>query len=72
MEVLDVEGATIGDVWSFLAAMSSYVLESGQTLQDGETIGFSEDDKHEIRLSRGVALPGMTIKISYGEGVPQD
>ena len=72
MEVLDVEGATAGDVWGFLSAMASYVLECDQTLEDGQTIGFSADDIHDIKLSEGVALPGMTLKISYGNGMPQD
>ena len=36
MEVLDVEGATAGDVWRFLSAMASYVLECDQTLEDGQ------------------------------------
>lgn len=72
MEVLDVEGATAGDVWRFLSAMASYVLECDQTLEDGQTIGFSADDIHDIKLSEGVALPGMTLKISYGNGMPQD
>ena len=52
--------------------MASYVLECDQTLEDGQTIGFSADDKHDIKLSEGVALPGMTLKISYGNGMPQD
>ena len=36
-------------------------------LQDGETIGFSADDKHTITRSPGVSLPEeqMTLKISW-------
>ena len=36
-------------------------------LHDGETIGFSEEDKHTITRSKGVALPEeqMTLKISW-------
>ena len=41
------------------------VLSSDVTLHDGETIGFSKRDKHAITRSKGVALPGMTIKIAY-------
>ena len=38
---------------------------AGIRLKDGETIGFSENDRHTIALSEGVALPGMTLKVSY-------
>ena len=51
----------------FLASLASYVLACDVTLQDGETIGFSADDKHTITRSPGVSLPEeqMTLKISY-------
>ena len=41
----------------FLASLASYVLACDVTLQDGETIGFSADDKHTITRSPGVGLP---------------
>ena len=41
----------------FLASLASYVLACDVTLQDGETIGFSADDKHTITRSPGVSLP---------------
>ena len=37
----------------FLASLASYVLACDVTLQDGETIGFSADDKHTIIRSPG-------------------
>ena len=40
-------------------------IEYDVTLNDGETIGFSADDKHAITRSEGAALPGMTLKIEY-------
>lgn len=65
MEVLDT-GAEPSEVRDFLASLVSYVLEYDVTLQDGETIGFSAEDKHAITRSQGVALPEqMTLKISY-------
>lgn len=64
MEVLNANGQP-SDVRNFLLNLVSYVLESNVTLKDGETIGFSEDDKHTISRSEGVSLPGMTLKISY-------
>lgn len=41
------------------------MLEYDVTLNNGETIGFSAEDKHAITYSEGVALPGMTLKIEY-------
>ena len=64
MEVLDVD-AEPKEVYDFLTSLVSYVLEYDAVLQDGETIGFSEDDKHTITRSKGVSLEGMTLKISY-------
>ena len=65
MEVLNVN-AEPADLREFLANITSYVLEYDVTLRDGETIGFSEEDKHKITYSKGVSLPNqMTLKISY-------
>ncbi len=64
MEVLDADGEP-NDVRDFLANLVSYQLECDVRLKDGETIGFSENDRHTIALSEGVALPGMTLKVSY-------
>lgn len=66
MEVLDVD-AEPSEVRDFLTSMVGYVLEYDAVLNDGETIGFSADDKHSITRNKGVALPDkMTLKISFG------
>ena len=66
MEVLNTD-AEPEELRDFLASLASYVLACDVTLQDGETIGFSADDKHTITRSPGVSLPEeqMTLKISY-------
>lgn len=64
MEVLDAD-AEPSDVQGFLSSMAAYVIEYDVTLNDGETIGFSAEDKHAITRSEGAALPGMTLKIEY-------
>lgn len=64
MEVLDAD-ANPSDVQEFLSSLVSYVLEYDVTLNDGETIGFTEDDKHSITRSEGVSLPEITLKIGY-------
>ena len=73
MEVLNAN-AEPGDLRDFLASLASYVLACDVTLKDGETIGFSADDKHTITRSPGISLPEeqMTLKISYepSEGGP--
>ena len=75
MEVLNT-GAEPGELRDFLASLVSYVLENDVELHDGETIGFSAEDKHTITRSKGVALPDqMTLKISYapaGDDPEQD
>ena len=64
MEVLDAD-AKPSDVRDFLLNLADYVLENDIVLNDGETIGFSAEDRHAITRSKGIALPGMTLKIEY-------
>ena len=66
MEVLDTD-ADPYDLLDFLASLASYVLENDVELHDGETIGFTADDKRAITRSPGVGLPEeqMTLKISW-------
>ena len=75
MEVLNTD-AEPEELRDFLASLASYVLVCDVTLQDGETIGFSADDKHTITRSPGVSLPEeqMTLKIGYEpiKGDPED
>ena len=53
------------DLLGFLLSISEYVLSEGVELKDGETIGFSEEQKLPITLSDGVSVPGKTLKIKY-------
>lgn len=75
MEVLGTD-AKPSDLRDFLASLASYVLENDVELHDGETIGFTADDKHAITRSPGVGLPEeqMTLKISWAssDGDPDD
>lgn len=64
LEVLDANAGP-NELRDFLAGLATYVLENDVELRDGETIGFSEDDKHAITRSEGVALSGMTLKITF-------
>ena len=75
MEVLGTN-ADPNDLRDFLASLASYVLENDVELHDGETIGFTADDKYAITRSSGVGLPEeqMTLKISWAssDGDPDD
>ena len=73
MEVLDTN-ADPYDLLDFLASLASYVLENDVELHDGETIGFTADDKRAITRSPGVGLPEeqMTLKISWEPGGDPD
>lgn len=62
---VDRLGADLNAVRDFMLSIVSYILESGAVLRDGETIGFSEDQKLPVTRSKGVALDGETLKIGY-------
>ena len=54
------------EIRDFLADLVSYVLEYDAVLQDGETIGFSAEDRHAISYGPGISLPDqMTLKIRF-------
>lgn len=68
MEVYVAPGTVnLNEIRDFLLSMTGYVLEYDVELKDGETIGFSAEQKLPITKSEGIALDGETIKIEYGE-----
>ena len=65
LEVLDADVDPL-TVREFLVSLAGYVIGSDVTLNDGETIGFSQSDRHRIIRSPGVALPDQpTLKVSF-------
>ena len=65
LEVLDADADPLA-VREFLVSLAGYVIGSDVTLNDGETIGFSQGDRHRITRSPGVALPDQpTHKVSF-------
>lgn len=62
MEILnaDMDGIELREL---LFALAYYVVEADVELQDGETIGFSEEQKLPISYSKGVSVDGNTLKI---------
>ena len=51
------------DLYYFLLSILQYVLGSDVILKDGETIGFSEDQKIKITESKAVYLEGNSLKL---------
>lgn len=64
IEVLD-SIAQPQELYEFLFGVASYVLEEDVTLRDGETIGFTENQKLPITRSKGKAVEGFSLKIQY-------
>ena len=64
MEILDA-GADPRELRDFLLNLACYVLDEDVVLRDGETIGFSAQQKLPIVRSKGVSLDGDTLKIAY-------
>lgn len=64
IEVLDTD-ADPGALRSFLFDLAGYVVTEDVILHDGETLGFTEDQRLPITRSTGVWHDGMTLKISY-------
>ena len=64
LEVLDAR-AEPAEVRNFLLNIADYLLEEDVTLRDGETIGFSEEQRLPITRNAGVGQEGMTLKIGW-------
>lgn len=52
-------------VANFLSDVANYVIMDDVILRDGETIGFSAEQKLPITKSRGIAVEGDTLKIGF-------
>lgn len=64
IEVLDSQHSA-SEVFEFLIDIASYVVESDVILKDGETIGFSEEQKLPITKSKSRVLDFDTLKIGF-------
>lgn len=53
------------DMRDFLISISEYIVGEDVTLRNGETIGFTEEQRLPISRSEGIYLEGQTIKIHY-------
>lgn len=64
MEVIDSKQSA-NEVIGFLAEVTNYVVTSEVILRDGETIGFTAEQKLPITKSRGYAVDGESLKIGF-------
>ena len=64
MEVLD-SAASPQQLHDFLYALANYVLDQDVTLNDGETIGFSAEEKLPITCGPGRSLDQTMLQIGY-------
>jgi Domain of unknown function (DUF4261) len=64
MEIIESKHG-IDELLEMMYNLTSYVLESNVTLNDGETIGMSEKQKLKIKLSKGKYINEQTLKIDY-------
>lgn len=49
----------------FMYSIAEYVLSEDVELKDGETIGFTEEQKLPISVGKGVSVEGNSIKIGF-------
>lgn len=64
IEVID-SSATPQEIANFITGVASYVILDDVLLKDGETIGFSAEQKLPITKSRGIAVEGDSLKIAF-------
>lgn len=64
MEIVDSKEQP-EDIMDMLFGAAAYVVDSEVILNDGETIGFSAEQKLPITKSRGVAVEGNSLKIGF-------
>lgn len=67
LDELEILGSRqeMSKVHEMLFAVCGYVLNENVVLQDGETIGFTEDQKLKITRSEAVAIKGTSLKIAF-------
>ena len=55
--------ASAGSIYGLLLDVAAYVISRDIVLRDGETLGFSQEQRLSIRRSDGFCLEGKTLKI---------
>lgn len=53
------------EIYHFLTDVAAYLISENVALKDGESIGFSIDQRIPVSLSKGIATIGNTFKIRF-------
>lgn len=64
IEVLEADEEP-GGIREFLANLAVYVIEEDVDFVDGETVGYSEEQRCPVTIAEGSALPGKTCRIAF-------
>lgn len=64
IEIIDSHADMIM-IYQFIYQVAGYLVAQNGTLEEGESIGFSEDRAYPVSRSAGAALEGTTIKIQF-------
>lgn len=58
------EAADLNTIRQFTVAVAAYILQSDVSLNDGETIGFTPDEKLPVTITPALAFSGNSVKIN--------
>lgn len=53
------------EIHDMLLNIAGYIVNSGAVLLDGQTLGYTADQKLSITLSDGVNVNGKSLKIGF-------
>jgi len=62
MEVINSK-LQIEELYNFISNISAYVINSDVTFRNGETLGYTEEQKIKITTSKGQFTEGQTLKL---------
>lgn len=62
MEIVNSK-LSLEELYDFISNICSYVISSNVTFKNGETLGYTADQKIKITLSKGQFVDGQTLKL---------
>lgn len=63
IEIYSNINSDINELYMLIAEITGYVINNNVELHNGETIGFTAEQKLKITESKEIALDGITLKI---------
>lgn len=64
IEVLEAD-AEPGEIREFLGNLAAYVIEEDVDFIDGETVGYTDEQRCPVTIGEGAALPGKTCRVAF-------